>query len=328
MDLFSPYKNTIANALRSNAINKSINESALGQRSMLTFSDFQLRKSSLVISDDLVKIAIGMKAQQFNNQVIGHHPDFIHLKHTNQTEYHNIVSAFIDIKGSTNLFRKYDPETVFIITNTIQLAAISVCEIFGGFIQRLQGDGLFVYFGGKGRDKSLANIHSLTALSFFLYFVENDLKNLFEEQGIEKIKAKVGIDFGEDKDVLWAMAGVADTSEITTISLHTSLASKMQQYAGSNEIVIGQNVVDCANVPNPLINVVESKRYIFQDVEKGLCYTQYKFNWLGFLKKSNYIATSPFDGTLAIKPFERPDISHYDSLPLIPIVADNKPWRC
>jgi adenylate cyclase len=328
MNLFQPYKNIIASALKNNALNKSINESYLEETKLFSLSDFQTQRTSLSISNDLVKVANDMGVVQIKEQVVGNHPHFKHLKHTKNTENHNIVSVFIDVKGSTNLFRKYNPETIYIITNTIQLVAISVCKLFGGFIHRLQGDGLFVYFGGKGVDKSMANIHALTALSFFNYFLENDLKNLFEEQGIEKIKAKVGIDFGDDDDVLWAMAGIEESSEITTISLHTSLASKMQQYAGSNEIVIGQNVVDFAKVNTTLIEVVADQRYIFQDREKGFNYTQYKFNWLKFLKQLKYIATSSLDGSITIKNFDNPNIYLHDSEPLKQIADRNKPWIC
>jgi adenylate cyclase len=328
MNLFQPYKNIIASALKNNASNISMNERYFGDTKLFSLSDFKAQRTSLSISNDLVKVADEMGVVQIKEQVVGHHPHFKHLKHTKNTENHNIVSVFIDVKGSTNLFRKYNPETIYIITNTIQLVAISVCKLFGGFIHRLQGDGLFVYFGGKGVDKSKANIHALTALSFFNYFLENDLKNLFEEQGIEKIKAKVGIDFGDDNDVLWAMAGIEESSEITTISLHTSLASKMQQFAGSNEIIIGQNVVDFAKVNTTLLEVVAEQRYIFQDREKGFNYTQYKFNWLKFLKQLKHIATSSLDGSIAIKNFDKPNIYLHDSAPLKQVADVNKPWKC
>ena len=83
------------------------------------------------------------------NQQLGLHPDFEHLKGTDIIEEHYIVSSFIDIKGSTNLFKKFDKQTVFLITNTILKAGIHTMLIFGGYVHRLQGDGLFVYFGDK-----------------------------------------------------------------------------------------------------------------------------------------------------------------------------------
>src|SRR5690606_523932 len=142
-----------------------------------------------------------------------------------------IVSVFIDISNSTSLFREYEPETILIITNTIQRAAIHTCVTFGGYVHRLEGDGLFVYFGGKGIDKKDATIKAITAASMFTYFVKNDLKKIFDHEGIEDISTKIGMDFGDDDKVLWAKAGIGDCSEITTYSLHTSLASKMQKWA-------------------------------------------------------------------------------------------------
>lgn len=181
MEPFINFQNVIANALQNNSnLKKAVNEqfdNFNGRQKFFSLKDFELQKSALTISQDLIKISSEMGAVPFREQQVGNHPHFKHLKHTNNTENHYIISVFIDIKGSSSLFRNYDNETIFIITNTIQLAAISVCSLFGGFIQRLEGDGLFVYFGGKGIEQSLANIHCLTALSFFTYFVENDLKN-------------------------------------------------------------------------------------------------------------------------------------------------------
>lgn len=238
---------------------------------------------------------------------LGEHPDFKHLKNTNQTEYHYITSIFIDIKGSTNLFKVYDNEIVYVITNTIQSAAIQTCLALGGHVQRLQGDGVFAYFGGKSIDPKHAVHKALTACSMFTYFVENDLKNIFEEDGIEDIKTRIGIDFGDDKDVLWANFGVMDVSELTTLSLHTSLASKMQAYAKSNGIVIGKNVIDNGKIPNTLYDWVKDsngnirERYIFKNEKKGFYYSQHSFDWFNYLCSLPNIVRD-INGKLSFRP--------------------------
>lgn len=305
MDIFSNYTGIIKKALDHNDLSKSMNESyGLGHPTsryeLRTFND---EKSNLTLSsrNDLDSVALKMGVTPILNQKIGHHPDFSHLKHTTNTEKHYIVSAFIDIRKSTNLYKRYDEETIYMITNTIQLAAIAACSIFGGFIQRIQGDGIFVYFGKKGLDKSKANEHALTAVSLFTYFMKNDLKKIFEEKGIETIHTTIGVDFGDDDKVLWAMAGINDTSEIATYSLHTNLASKMQGYARANQIVTGQYVKDKALLDSELYEVVPEKRYIFENPSKSFYYTQYIFNWLKYLKSLNYIATSS-TGQLIFKP--------------------------
>jgi len=324
-DFFKGYKNTIQRALNSDSLNESHSEyrNAAGtiMNKAFSLSDYSSQKSELTLSSDLSAIARKIGASVFENQLIGHHPDFLYLKNAQLTEKHWILSVFIDIKGSTNLFKKYPPETVMIITNTLQLAAIKVCVEFGGFIQRLHGDGLMVYFGGKGRDIKGVTFQALTALSFFCYFMENDLKDLFEEHGVERIKTRIGMDLGYDKDVLWTMAGINNSSEIATISLHTSLAAKMQVHAASNGIVVGQNIVnEVEKINSSCFTVVDDPRYIFTDP----LYTQYHFNWLKSMKSMDFIASSTI-GTLIIKPQTSNSIQH-NSTNLVSIIGDEKPW--
>lgn len=246
-----------------------------------------------------------LNGEQLKNAKLGQHPDFIRLKGTDDVEYHYIVSLFIDIQGSTNLHRKYDLEDIYRITNTIQSAAIHTCIALGGHIQRLQGDGVFAYFGGKNVDKNKAVELAVTACSMFTYFVENDLKNIFLEDGIENISTRIGIDFGDDDDVQWANFGLMEVCELTTNSLHTSLASKMQSYASRNGIVVGQNIKDRMKTDEAFFDLVRKsdgtveKRYIFELPEKNFRYTQYSFNWFKYLKTLPFVGSTA-DGKLYI----------------------------
>lgn len=237
---------------------------------------------------------------------LGLHPDFKHLKGTDETEFHYIVSVFIDIAGSTNLFRGYDLDEIYQITNTIQGAAIHTCLALGGQVQRLQGDGVFAYFGGRGIDKKIASEMALMATSMFTYFVKNDLRDVFAGDEIEDIKTRIGIDFGDDDDVMWANFGLMDVNELTTLSLHTSLASKMQANAKENGIVVGQNVKDQLQIDESLFDLVKNskgeveQRYIFEDRKKNFRYTQYAFDWYQYLKSLPFIVNDN-EGNLLIR---------------------------
>jgi class 3 adenylate cyclase len=233
------------------------------------------------------------------------HPDFTALKGTDETENHYIVSAFIDIAGSTGLFRSYELDEIYTITNTVQSAAIHTCVAIGGHVQRLQGDGVFAYFGGKNIPKYKAVEMAVVACSMITYFVANDLKKLFLGDEIENIKTRIGIDFGDDKDVLWANFGVMELSELTTLSLHTSLASKMQHYAKLNGIVVGDFVKKILNADEDFFSIVtnskgDTTRYIYQDNEKNFRYTQYAFDWYKYLKSLPYIGIDD-DGRLFLE---------------------------
>ena len=263
---------------------------------------------------------------------IGVHPDFRHLKGTNETENHYIVSIFIDIHGSTNLFKKYELEENYSITNTIQSAAIHTIVALGGHVQRLQGDGVFAYFGGKNMLHKKAVELAVTACGMFTYFIQNDLKEVFTDGGVEDIKTRIGIDFGYDEHVLWATFGLQDVIELTTLSLHTSLASKMQSKAEKNGINVGQHIRDILGGDDSLYSIIsEEERYIFRDPEKKFWYTQYKFNWLRYLKSLPFIGTEA-NGKLCLisnsTNQSQPSIiiPKKDYAALAQIAAGNKPY--
>lgn len=315
MKLYDSYTNTIRQAIQKNKIAKGIFEAksnfdGSAYKGLSGITDIRdLEKGEA--EDDLIPASSLMPLgdlMQIKSSVItklGEHPDFVHLKGTNKTEMHYITSVFIDIKGSTNLHKIYNLETIHVITNTIQKAAIHTCILFGGHIQRLQGDGVFIYFGGKNIDKKVAIERALSATSFFTYFVKNDLKNILEGEGIEDINTRIGIDYGDDDKVMWANYGLGICSELTTNSLHTSLAAKMQSYATSNGIVIGDNVRKKVELDEAFFDYVKdsygniTKRYIFEDIPNNFRYTQYSFDWYSYLKSLSFIKSDD-NGTLYI----------------------------
>lgn len=334
MKIYNDYLDTIKAAMSADRKAHPIHEGLRVYDSIekgFTYQDFCSNVPEKRLLPSLEDFAQEVGLQPNFEQKLGLHPDFVHLKHSENIENHYIISLFIDIKGSTNLFAKYDPETVLIITNTIQRAAIHTCLIFGGYIHRLQGDGLFVYFGGKSVDIKIAVLRSIQSASVFTYFVKNDLKSLFNEQGIDKIFTRIGIDMGYDRDVIWAMAGIGEISEVTTCSLHTSLASKMQSSAESNGIVIGDNMKN--NIHSRFQDLIlpvcqrtnnENDRYIFRNSNDSFYYAQYDFNWLNFLKRQDFIATD-LQGNIQLKRKESTSPSRKIEQ-LAPIAALNKPY--
>ena len=309
MNIYDDYLKRIKSAIAADGQTETLSKGidGIGERSLEeSFRNFTGEAHEEKLLPSIQDLARELGIRPNFEQQLGLHPDFAHLKDSDQAEKHYIVSMFVDIKGSNNLFRKYKPETVCNINSTIQRAAIHTFLIFGGYIHRLQGDGLFVYFGGKAQSEKEAVHRAMQSASVFSYFVKYDLRNLFDTQGIENINIRTGIDLGYHRDVIWAMAGIGKISEVTTCSLHTSLASHMQSSANSNGIVIGDNVKDNAEAYQDLFTPVckrtedENDRYIFRIPDKQFNYTQYDFHWLPFLKKQNFIATD-LNGNLRLK---------------------------
>lgn len=314
-------KNVVEGSKQRKTLEKGFNkpiglseESRSNRKKLIT----EQRTFSNTLQLDVKPLGTILQNQNLPDAKLGLHPDFTHLKQSGETEFHYIVSVFIDIQGSTNLHREHDLEEIFTITNTIQSAAIQTCLVVGGHVQRLQGDGVFAYFGGRNISKAGAVEMAVTACSMFTYFVKNDLKDIFLAEGIEDINTRIGIDFGDDSDVLWSNFGLLDVSELTTLSLHTSLASKMQAFADTNGIVVGQNVKNLLNIDDDFYDLVKNskgeviKRYIFENNRTNFRYTQYTFKWLKYLKTLPFVH-SDADGNLYISDPEQERIKRLQS---------------
>ena len=328
MNIFKDYVETIESAMNFGEKAQSLNGIYIPFDGNLTkgFSANKLDAQTPLPS--LKEFAKVLNIEPDFSRKLGAHPDFAHLKATNQTEKHYIVSMFIDLKGSTNLYKRYFPETVLTINDTVQKVAIHIFSLFGGYVHRLQGDGLFVYFGGKGQSKNNAVNQALIAASIFSYFIKIDLKKLFDKKGIKNISTRIGIDLGHEP--IWFNAGIGEVSEVTTSGLHTNLASKMQANAESNGIVVGDHIKEqvqyCDDFTSPVCQRTDKPedRYIFEITDEKFRYTQYDFHWFKFLKTQDFIAYNPVDRSLSIK---KP-IQYQNRNPqnIKPLAAINKPY--
>lgn len=330
MNIYEDYLQPIRKAIAADGQTRTYSEFAGNARNKINLRALNeaVPEKRLLPSLEQFAQTVGLKPDF--SQRLGSHPDFAHLKHTEDTEEHYIVSMFVDVKRSTQLYGRYEPATVFIINNAIQRAAIHTALIFGGYVHRLQGDGMFAYFGGKNMPIKDAVSRSLQFASVYSYFVKHDLKNVFEQQGIEQIYTRIGVDLGYNEDVVWAMAGIGEISEVTTFSLHTNLAAKMQQYALPNGIVLGDHikneVPELTDFISPVCNRTEkgADRYIFEIPKKNFRYTQHDFDWPKFLKQQEYIATD-LSGNIQLKRKQAP-VVYSNSNNLAPIAEKSKPY--
>jgi adenylate cyclase len=227
----------------------------------------------------------------FPAPTIGDHPDFKGLD-KGQEIHHFCTSFFLDIKGSTKLATKYDLSTVRQVKDTLLSLAIGVVNFFGGHIQRLQGDALFAQFArrDKGQHINDSIIGALNAASVLCNYLESDLADIFEQAGIEPLKIRIGIDVGEKEKVLWSRYGLDICGELTTTSLHTDLAAKLQHQASNNGILVGKNIKELLDLElkdtdgflQYLLKPDGSKDYYIFNYN-GYSYNKYIFDWKKYL---------------------------------------------
>lgn len=324
MEIFNDYTSVIKKAIKADRISRNFSgiDGLDSLQKGLRFDDLVNEVKTETLLPSLAKLAEELGVKIDYTSKLGQHPDYRHLLGTDKKEYGSIVSMFIDITASTILHDHYTLETVHIISKAIQKLAIDSCLVFDGYVQRIQGDGVFLYFGGKKKDDKESIKNSVRAASLFTYFVQNDLKELFEEENIKQIRTRVGVDYGDDSKVLWASDGVGQTSEVSTSSLHTNLASKMESNAGENGIVVGDNIRKAIGSDN--LTLVSSRTGDSKDkyIHQKSFYEQYDLDWGAYLKSQVFIATS-LNGVLSLRESNNVNYVQKD---ILPIAQQNTPY--
>ncbi len=308
MKLFNDYLNGISDILTksqttffSDSINERRSFQALEKAILLEGTAVQQanKKNKTMIDFDQSQLVnlFGHNPYSFQNVSIGTHPDFADLEY-NKYEYHYCVSMFMDIKGSTRLNEKYSLPEIRRIKDTVLTLAIHVATHFGGHVHRMQGDGIFLQFVRKGQEEENAVINALNAASVLAHFISTDLAGIFNQNGVKPLRVRIGIDLGYEKDVLWSHYGIPLCSELTTTSLHTDLAAKLQAQAESNGILVGGNIKDILDIKDEFCcSCLDSENntdyYIYQG--SAMNYRKYKFDWKKYLNSYDFYRNSTID---------------------------------
>ena len=244
------------------------------------------------------------------SEKIGIHPDFFNKKNAPFNQY--VCSIFMDISGSTNLALEYDLTTVQQIKNAILSSGIYIIKGFGGHIHRLQGDALFAFTGHSKMTKSDAILQALNASASIQYFNSKILHDYFtNDLKVDPPKIRIGIDFGDDNEVLWSNYGISDINEFTVTSIHSDLASKLQHKAPKNSVMLGENVYRYLNLPPTLLkdksyikDGKKEKEYYIID-NHSVRYGMKIFNWSEYLNKISHFENEKDN------PFHLKDPKHF-----------------
>lgn len=190
----------------------------------------------------------------YNYTTIAQHPDFNHLKNSDEQINQYICSMFIDIKGSTRLSLKYDLPFVHKFKNAVIQACIEVIRSFDGYVHRIMGDAVLGFFGSSQIKKEQAILDCMNCAAMLKIVLEQNIQPWLREQkpdfeDIQDFGFRIGCNFGNDDEVLWANYGYGATGEVSPTGLPVDLAAKLQGLSSKNNSMIGQGILEFFNWP-------------------------------------------------------------------------------
>lgn len=106
-------------------------------------------------------------------------------------------------------------------------------------LKKNTGDGVMAIIGTEKRDDFLIARDAIETAMAMRYIMLNAIQPKFIEDGIPFINFRIGIDMGE---VLISRIGIEGTNHLVVIGDAANRASKLQEFAPSNGIVVGENI--------------------------------------------------------------------------------------
>ena len=108
------------------------------------------------------------------------------------------------------------------------------------------------------------------------------------------MKIRIGIDFGDKKEVIWSEYGLSPATEVTTTSLHTDLAAKLQGKASGNTIMIGDNIKEMLDLPSEFLEVKTYQKNYEKIEDKYILDKPQKKYKMWIFKHNNYLKYFPY----------------------------------
>lgn len=167
----------------------------------------------------------------------------------------------MDIEGSTRLGILYPPDKVLKIKNAIICCAIETIQALDGHVHRIMGDSVMAYFRSRTKHIEDPIIDAINCASSIVEFMKQVVLPKLEEDGADHgFGIRVGLDHGQEKDVLWASYGYPGMEEVTATSFYVDVAAKLQQSAPRNTVMLGKSIRDIIDFPDSLLKDKEIER--------------------------------------------------------------------
>lgn len=151
--------------------------------------------------------------------------------------------AFVDMRGSTTIAERADPETVAVLVTGFRRCVAKAARETGGVIDKFMGDGALVVFGvPEARADAAAQ-----ALAF-----SGRLETLVAEwnagSGEDPVRIGIGVHCGE---VFVGVVGDDDRLEFTVLGDAVNVAARLEQATKTFgvTVLVSQAALDAARVP-------------------------------------------------------------------------------
>lgn len=146
---------------------------------------------------------------------------------------------FFDLENFSARSAIMGNENTLFTLNVIIPQIIKIAKHWNGEIEKNTGDGVMVIIGTETRNNDIIARDAIEIAMSIRYAMSDSINPMLESKGIQGFNFKIGIDMDS---VLIANIGINNNSLMTVVGGAANRASKLQDLASSNKILIGDNL--------------------------------------------------------------------------------------
>ncbi len=153
----------------------------------------------------------------------------------------DMTVLYVDIVGSTKMSMTLPPDKLSILISSFSQEMSYVIEQFGGYVLKFVGDAVIGYFVENEENQVPAAYSAVACAESMMKVVKQGINPILVEKiGLSEIGIKIGVDFG--KNVVVRYGADEEKAFVDLLGPTMNVASKIQNLAKPNQIVVGQEV--------------------------------------------------------------------------------------
>jgi adenylate cyclase len=187
-----------------------------------------------------------------------------------------MIVLYVDLVGSTDITLSLPEDKVAIIISSFAQEMASVIALHEGYVLKFVGDAIIGYFIAEGNMTAADN--AVNCAKSMLMVIEKGINPILNQYDYPELMAKIGLDYGEN--IIVRYGADEEKSHVDILGPAMNIASKIQNMARPNQILIGEDVYARLHpsMQKSFEKVVWSKhRWKYQDRETGELYPVFAY---------------------------------------------------
>ena len=195
------------------------------------FAELELSQQKLAKSNELILRLFGRYVDDDVVTAILADPDGVSVEGERRT----LTVLVADMRGFTRISDDLSPEQVIRLLNNYSQPLIDTIQQFGGTLDNIIGDGLFVLFGAPVHMEDHARRALQCGLAMQHAMVEVNRRNA--EDGLPHVEMGIGVHTGE---VVAGNLGSLKRAKYSVVGRNVNLAARIQGYTSGGQVFISE----------------------------------------------------------------------------------------